>query len=268
MLLNEQTESRGAGNSPRIEVEASLYGGSITIQRGDFGHQKHAYFWKEKGLFVPGATSVLGILDKPALIQWAANKASEHVEANLQPGASKEEIKRVCAEAKSRHVRLKEEGGEVGHSVHELAHKLFLGQPIVVPDDKATKNGLIAIQEWLRSNDVRPIDIEQICFSKLAYFAGTFDLLCSLNGKLTLCDLKTSNFVYDEHKMQLGGYRFAWEEEHHGEHIEQLCIIHLNKKTGKMKPYIWSDIAAMDFFSDTFLRTKALSENLKKMGDY
>ena len=251
-----------------IELEAKLYGDTVTIQRGDFGRKKHAYFWKERGLFVPGATGVLGILDKPALIQWAANKAADHVAKNLKPGATKEEIASICAEAKKQHVRLKEEGGTVGSNVHELAQKLFMGQPISVPDDKPTRNGLIALQAWLTENDVRPIDIEKVVFSKAAYFAGTFDLLCSLNGKLTLVDLKTSSFVYDEHKMQLGGYRFAWEEEHHGEQIEQLCILHLDKKTGKMKQYTWDDFGTMQFFTDTFLRAKALSENVKKMGNY
>src|SRR5688500_10214772 len=129
-----------------IEIEASLYGGAVTIQRGDFGQKKHAYFWKEKGLFIPGATSILGILDKPALIQWAANKAAEHVASNLKPGATEDDIKRVCDEAKKRHVRLKEEGGEVGSNVHELAHKLFTGIPIVVPEDKPTRNGLTGLQ--------------------------------------------------------------------------------------------------------------------------
>lgn len=257
-----------ATEAPRIEQEASLYGGAITIQRGDFGRKKHAYYWKEKGLFVPGATSILGILDKPALIQWASNKTAEHVLANLKGGEDRATIERVCGEATGKHTRLKEEAGAIGSDLHELAHSLFTGRPVEVPEDVPTQKALIALQEWIAQNDVKPIDVEQIVFSRAAYYAGTFDLLCSLNGRLALVDLKTSSYVYDEHKMQLGGYRFAWEEEHKGEYIEELAIIHLNKKTGKVKPYSWSDPQALQFFTDTFLRTKALSENLKKMGDY
>jgi len=251
-----------------IHIEASLYGGQVTIQRGDFGKQKHAYYWKEKGLFIPGATSILGILDKPALIQWAANKAVEHVVANLQEGASKADIKRVCEEAKGRHVRIKEEAGEIGSNVHELAHKLFSGQPILVPEDKPTQNGLTGIMDWIKSNDIQPIDIERVAFSKSAFFAGTFDLLAAVNGKLSLIDLKTSAFVYIEHKLQLGGYKFAWEEEFRGDRINQLIILHLDKKTGKMKPHIYDDHNEMQHFTNTFLKVNQAASALKQIRDY
>lgn len=257
-----------AEDAPEIHIETKLYDGSVTIQRGDFGRQKHAYRWVEKDLFIPGATSILGILDKPALIQWAANKTAEHVKANLKEGADKAEIERVCGEATKYHVRLKESAGEIGSNVHELAHKLFSGQPILVPEDEPTKNGLTGIMQWLKENDVQPIDIERVAFSKSAFFAGTFDLLAALNGKLALIDLKTSSFVYKEHKLQLGGYKFAWEEEFPKDRIEQLCILHLNKQTGKMKPHIYDDPDEMQFFTNTFLRVKQAADFFKQMRDY
>lgn len=266
--LREQLEASLGEIPDTLEIEAKLYSGSVTIQRGDFGSKKHAYYWVEGGYYVPGATSILQVLNKPALIQWAANETAKHVLANLKEGATQADIERVCDEATKKHVRIKEDAGQVGTNVHELAHKLFNGKPIAVPEDKATKNGLVALQDWIGANDVRPIETERVAFSKSAFFAGTFDLLASVNGKLSLVDLKTSTGVYDDHKIQLGGYRFAWEEEHEGEKIEQLIILHLSKKTGKMRPYEWDTRPAMQYFTDTFLRVKAVNDNLKKMGDY
>lgn len=267
-MSSEMLPDLAAQSGDNIELTASLYGGAVTIVRGDFGQTKHAYKWVEKDLFIPGATSILGSLDKPALIQWAANKAVEHVEANFKEGITPSEMKKVCEEAKSRHVRIKEEAGEIGSNVHELAQRLFLGQPILVPDDKPTQNGLRGLQAWIAENDVRPIDVERVAFSRSAFFAGTFDLLASVNGRLSLVDLKTSTYVYRDHKLQLGGYRYAWEEEFPGEHIEQLIILHLNKKTGKMTPHTYSNPDDMDLFTDAFLRVKSMQDLLKKIRDY
>lgn len=249
-----------------IELEAALYGGTVTIQRGNFGRQKHAYFWREKGVFVPGATSILQTLNKPALLNWAAGQAADYVAANLPESPTPEQVRQVCDEAKGAHNRTKEEAGDIGSQVHKIAENLFRGVPIEVPEHPLVLNGLRALQEWIGENEIMPIDNECISFSKSAFYAGTFDLLASINGKLTLLDIKTSKYVYDDHKIQLGGYRFAWEEEHRGERIEQLCVLHIDKNKGKPKAYTWADHGLMQLFTDTFLRVKAVSDNLKKIG--
>lgn len=255
-------------DGPHIEQEARLYGGQFTIQLGTFGRQRHAYYCPEKDVFIPGATTILSILDKPALLNWAAKAATDHVRANLPEGADKATIERVCDEAKGAHTRLKDAGADIGSQVHDFAQRLFEGKPVELPSDPAAQRGIKAIQEWIAGNNVMPIDVERIVFSQSAFFAGKFDLLANVNGKLSLCDIKTSSGVYKEHKLQLGGYRYAWEEENKGERIEQLVIIHADKKTGKVKPYHYDDPAEIQFYTDTFLRVKAVSENIRKMGDY
>lgn len=263
MQPNLKTENNG----PKIEIEASLYGGTITIQRGDFGRKKHAYYWAEKDLFVPGVTSILGILDKPALLPWAAKMAGEYVKANLPEGASKAQIEAVCEKAKTEYNSIKEAAGDIGTQVHKVAESLFMGQPIEMPANPLAINGIRALQDWLSANDVRPIDCEKVVFSKSAYFAGAMDLLCALNGKLTEIDLKTGSGIYDSHYFQTAAYKFAWEEEHQ-EEIEQIAIVNTNKLTGKPKIKLITDRAEMQFYTDTFLRTKSLSDNLKKMDSY
>lgn len=251
-------------DSPEIELEAKLYGGSVTIKRT----VQHTYLWAEKGYYIPGVTSILGILDKPALMPWAAKMATEYVKAHYKEGMPKAELEALCDLAKGEHRRKKEEAGDYGSQVHDLANKVLRGIPVKLPDPGPVLNGFNAFQEWLSANDVKVIDTECICFSKSAFFAGAFDLLAAVNGLLTKIDFKTSSGVYKDHKMQLGGYKYAWEEEHNGERIEQLGIIHLDKKNGKMKPYLWSDPAEMQLFTDSFLRVKAASDIIKKVKDF
>lgn len=262
MQANPKTET-----GPKIELEAKLYDGTVTIQRGDFGRKKHAYYWAEKDYFVPGVTSILGILDKPALLPWAAKMAGEYVKANLPVGANQEQINSVCELAKTEYNSIKEAAGDIGTQVHAVAESLFKGQPIEMPSNELAVNGIKALQEWIGENDLKPIDTELLTFSKSAYFAGTMDLLASLNGKLTEVDLKTGKGIYSDHYFQTSAYKFAWEEEHK-EKIEQIVILNLNKLTGKPKIKLISDESEMQFYVNTFLRIKAVNDNLKRMDKY
>lgn len=251
----------------KLELEAKLYGGAITIRRGDYGRKKHVYRWVEKGLFIPGVTTILGILDKPALLPWAAKMAGEYVKANLPDGATREQINSVSESAKTEYNKIKEAAGDIGTQVHAVAEALFQGQPIEMPTNPLAINGIRALQEWLAANDVKPIDCEKIVFSKSAFFAGTMDLLCALNGKLTQVDIKSGSGIYNEHYFQTGAYNFAWEEEH-DEEIEQIAIVNTNKKTGIPKIKLITDRNEIQFYINTFLRVKSVSDNLKRMDGY
>lgn len=252
---------------PRIEVEASLYNGEVTIQRGDFGSKRHAYYWKEKDYFVPGVTSILSILDKPALLPWAAGLASKYVEKNLPESPTKEQIKAVCERAKTEWRTVRDAAGDVGTRVHAIAESLFKGVPVELPTDPLVVNGLKALQEWLSANEILPIESERIVFSKSYFLCGTMDLLAAVNGKLSEVDFKTGSGIYPEHKFQTAIYRDAWQEENK-EDIEQIIIVNLDKKTGKPKVLTISDKAEMQFYADTFLRIKSVNDNLKKMSEY
>lgn len=262
--MTTQAKKRFRAN---IEKSASLYGGAVTIQRGDFGRIKHAYYWLEKDYFVPGVTSILRILDKPALLPWAAGKASEYVRKNMPENPTKAQIKEVCEKAKTEWQRLRDEAGDIGTEVHAVAEALFQGRPIKLPENEQAQNGVKALQAWIKANDIRPIDTELIVFSRECFVAGTMDMLASVNGKLSQVDFKTGSGIYKEHLFQTGIYRRAWQEEA-GETIEQNIIVNLNKKTGEPKIVTIADPAELEFHSDTFLRTKAVHDNLKKMRDY
>ncbi len=251
----------------KIEISASLYNGEVTIQRGDFGRKKHAYYWLEKGYFVPGVTSILSILDKPALLPWAAGLASKYVQANMPENATKEQIAAICEKAKTEWRDVRDAAGDIGTEVHAFAENLFRGKPTVVSDNPLIQNGIKALQAWIAENDVQPIEVERVVFSKSCFVAGTMDMLAAVNGKLSQVDFKTGSGIYPEHKFQTGIYKRAWEEEN-GERIEQNIIVNLNKKTSKPKILLMDNKDEMDFHADTFLRIKAVKDNLKKMDEY
>ncbi len=254
-------------NVAKNAISARLYNGAELIVRGDFGSKKHAYKNMGTGYFIPGVTSILGILAKDALLPWAAGQAALYVKQNLPIGATAEQIAEVCDKAKGHFDRVKEAAGDIGSAVHNYAENLFRGHEVTKPADPQAEKGVNALLEWISENKVRPIEVERICFSRDAFYAGTMDLLADVNGKLTYVDLKTGKGIYKEHLLQAGAYKFAWEEEHR-EQIEQIIILNCNKLTGSPKIATISDPDEMEFYVDTFLREKSASDNLKKMKEF
>ncbi|MEK6884229.1 MAG: hypothetical protein AABY22_31655, partial [Nanoarchaeota archaeon] len=74
----------------------------------EFDKLKHLYFVTtpdEETKRAYGVTSILGVLNKPALMFWSANMAAKYVEDNLMPGKALDEIeiKNLAEGAKNAH---------------------------------------------------------------------------------------------------------------------------------------------------------------------
>lgn len=252
--------------APANAISAELYNGHVSLVRGDFGRKKHAYYLPETNYFVPGVTSILSCLDKPALIPWAARMAAEYVKANIGDNPTKAHIEAICDKAKTEYNKIKEAAGDIGTQVHIFAEKYFRGEVLADPENELVKAGVKALLDWTRENDIRPIEVERLCFSQDSFYAGTMDLLASVNGKLSYVDLKTGKGIYKEHLLQSGAYVNAWQEENK-EVIEQIVIVNCNKLTGVAKIKLIDDLNEIQFYIDTFLRVKNTHDNLRKMED-
>lgn len=199
-----------------------------------FDEKEHAYFLDGKPMH--GVTSILRVIAKPALIQWAANMAVDFISTNLDLSMTAEQIKALFDDAKKAHARKKEDAGEKGSDVHEtienlikLAIKTTDGR--IVAWEKTGNSQLDNFVGWARENDVRFLESEKRVYSESAWYAGTCDLVFEMDGKKYIGDVKTGRAIYPEYYLQMAAYQNALEEM--GEHtdIHGAVVINL-KKTG------------------------------------
>ena len=88
-----------------------------------------------------------------------------------------------------------------------------------------------AFLAWKEKENPEIIATERKVYHKALRYAGKCDLLCMIDGRLTLVDYKTSAaFQPMLYPIQLEGYAKAWET--HGVKVEDKMILHL-KKDGK-----------------------------------
>jgi len=217
----------------------SLYGGDIQLH---YNPKSHAY--TVDGRIVPGVTSIIQIIGKPALMYWAVNCAVQHVASVWKAGEgfTADEIKAHLMTAKAAHQRIAREAAGLGTKVHEWIRAYVVesihikGVPrLLLPEDATARKGCEAFLRWQGEHRVEFTETERKIYSKEHHYAGTLDAVATINGKPAIIDFKTSSGIYDEMRYQLAAYQQAWNEEHENEKATDCWLVRLDKKTGEVE---------------------------------
>lgn len=222
-----------------------------------FDEAKHAYTWG--GSFVPGVTTILKVIDKPALIQWSANMACDHFLRELASGRTDHTV--IHKEAKTAHRKKSKDAANAGTNVHEYAEAHFKKQTLPELKTDEAKRGVDAFHKWLDSHKIKVIASERRLFSREHFFAGTCDFVAEIDGVMGVGDIKTSSGIYPEMRLQTAAYQHALQEEK-GITFPVRWIIRFDKKTGEFEAKSFYDFD-LDFAG--FKAALALHKTLKEI---
>lgn len=191
------------------------------------GGTKKAYdrarFYSVDGVEYPSVTTILDVLDKPALMWWAANmerRAMETALLDVLTGTGARDPEWVLAEMTKKlsgakaFVREKDKAATIGTAAHawcEWRTRQMLGEKVgdepVVPD--AAMVAVESWKDWASSVDFTPICAERTVYCRGCGYAGTLDWIAKVRGVITLGDYKTSRGIYPESFLQNAAYRHA-----------------------------------------------------------
>jgi hypothetical protein len=177
--------------------------------------EAHTTYKDANGKRVPSVTTVLSVLAKPQLINWA-----------YKLGKDGQDMKAVQDSAMS-----------TGSLLHYLiAQELRKEQPdqayldeFTLRDQRYCNNCLLSWDEWKKDKVIEVELLEIPLVSEKFGYGGTPDLLAYINGKLCLCDFKSSNAIYSDYFYQLSAYGTLIEENINGPLIEQYHILRFGK---------------------------------------
>lgn len=204
-LLNEVVETG---------LPESLMGHRLggTIYRDRYGR----YNWKGWGP-IPSVTSVIGSMNKPALVPWAAKCVAEAARAIAEDLVAGK-LKGPEAIAKLRDTdtlkrapdNARDSKADVGTTVHSVAEQMALGMTVdasvFAPD---TQPYIRSFVRWYERVHPRICAVEAMCANRTWGYAGTFDTIMVVGGRVMVVDYKTSGDSYPEHALQLAAYRNA-----------------------------------------------------------
>jgi hypothetical protein len=250
--------------------EYKLYKGEITLT---FDPRAHIY--KANGNVVYGVTSALSVINKPALIFWAVNKAIDSLEKNWNLDKQYDEVEKMklLEQAKKAHRTYTQDAADIGTLFHNWAEgyvksKINKTETPKVPKNKQLLSAVQSFLKWEKENNIEWIDSERKLFSKKFQYAGTIDAIAKVNGRLSAIDFKTSSGIYDEMFLQAAAYTKAIEEEH-GNEFQDMWIVRVSKtggdfeakKTDKIKEHFRGFICALGLYRWQVNRKKEKYEN-------
>lgn len=215
------------------DITINLYAGK---HQGKFSAGSHRYKIDDK--YKKGVTTVIGAtLAKPGLAMWPLTQGLKSLgciydEVNDKWGFANSEQDLIVSldmlnKAAKASTYKRDAGANTGTEAHALVEQLLRaeirGEQPSLPNEISheARNAYMAFLGWYSGlNNADVIGVERVVFSEEFDYAGTFDSILKINGKVYLCDLKTTNAsrtapegVYPEAFLQLGAYYQAYQEE-------------------------------------------------------
>lgn len=170
----------------------------------------HTVYKTSAGKRVPGATTIIGLLNKPYLIAWANKLGLEGIDAT----------------------KYRDEAAEIGTLAHAIiqAHlskeELDYTEYSSLQKDLA-ENAVLSFLEWEKNHKIEPILLEEALVSDSKEYGGTVDCYCKLDGEPTLIDFKTGKAIYEEYFVQVAGYAELLKE--HGYPVNKVIILRVGR---------------------------------------
>lgn len=170
----------------------------------------HTQYYSKEGESLPGTTTALGILAKPALIHWS-----------WQCGMRGEDYRKI-----------KDGMADIGTLAHLFIMNHLRGEKTDTGDFskndiKLAKNCFASYLAWEKSHKLKPVLIEKPLISDIYGYGGTPDCLCYIEDRLELLDFKTGKAIYPEMMYQLAAYSQLVREQ--GYEIKKARILRIGR---------------------------------------
>lgn len=208
----------------QLDVPAIVNALELLQAHVSFDRSGHTY--RIKGKPHVSVTTLLGLLDKPALKFWAANVQQEAdlvaFEDWLKRG-QEGDIKTVLDREKHAFKRYTKKAKDIGTEAHELI-EFGLRQQLKPTDAEPPRPSSAAMyvysgwKKWADEVGFRPLAIETTVFSERHRVCGRFDCLGAMDkhpllaGRPVLTDWKSAKDLYEEHTLQAIAYHGLFSE--------------------------------------------------------
>lgn len=229
-------------------IERKLYGNSVHIvhnpnARGSAPRYKILDINGNIVKKPKGVTTIMGKVLAKDLMDWAISCCIEELKTKL-PVVTEADL----AKAAKAYTTKRDKGANTGTEAHALVEQFLKGTGDTNGASQEARNAFHGFLDWFNEFQPQVLGVEEVIYSKAYEYAGTYDCLLKIDGKVVLCDFKTTNAsrqapngVYADYFIQLGAYAAAHEENRLNSlleggdkipEIEDLAVLS-GKKNGK-----------------------------------
>jgi len=188
------------------------------------GINVHTRYENEDGVRVPGVTTVLKLLAKPALIHWAWQLGIDGIDYRKK----------------------RDKAGDIGTCAHYMIEcDIKFEDPDMSEYSKTTidkaENAYLAWVDWCKGfgkYDTIDSELPVVCDT----YGGTLDWIILKDEKPILVDFKTSSGIFPEMVYQLAAYKNLWNINYPNDKIDESYILRIGKEDGVFEQRRYTDL--------------------------
>jgi len=187
-------------------------GAPAATPKEDLGEKvrAHVQYKAADGSRLPGVTTVLGVLSKPALVSWANRMGLNGIDTS----------------------KYRDEAAAIGTLAHYMIVCDLAGEDAdlsqYTPQQiERAEWSMSSYRAWKRRHTIEHILVEAPLVSEEHRFGGTIDFYGSIDDALGLLDFKTSAGIYAEHRIQVSAYVKLLRE--HGHRIQEVRVLRIGR---------------------------------------
>ena len=220
-------------------------------------NNRHNYSIDGEESFYVGATTILGGIDKPALVNWAAKCTADYFLKRLKQ-STKWNLDLLYRRAKKDHRFIKEKAARFGSTFHSL-----MDTPTTeIPEGFETI--MKSANLWLKNNRMKLVQGDTMVVSKKYGYGGSFDAIYQdEKGKLVLIDFKSGKSIFESYGAQVAAYIRASLEVFNLSDLPRGLVVRFSKDSVEYEEREVLDVnTAFDFFKAALDLYKASQFNL------
>jgi hypothetical protein len=236
-----------------------------------FYDKSHRY--KLDGEWVPGATTILNVLAKPALVKWSAGLVADFVSEN--PGMTDLMAEKGGPGPLNQFLRAipdqrRDTAADRGTRFHDFAERIANGEEVDVPAEQVgmVESALAFMDDW----GIRPLLVEEAIASREHKWAGKLDLIADHNnGPRAIFDWKSGKRIYSSAVFQLNAYAHAQFYGQHGDEkpmadlgIREAYGVHIASEGYEVYPLAFGP----DIYDEFLCIRRAYDINKRADGDW
>ena len=196
------------------------------------------YVHPRTGEVAPSVTTILKVLDKPALQFWSARVAADHAWDNREQLAlfSERDFKVAIKDA---HKTEADEAAGLGTLIHSLCEERWdRDDPAEIP--KQADSFMKQFTLFRARFQPKLLLREATFWNSTANYAGTADAVVMIGKECWLLDIKTGKGIYPEHGLQLAALGYSeFQIEPDGSQFEmppitKYALLHLRPRSYKL----------------------------------
>ena len=200
--------------------------------------EEHQPYFNSSNKEIPSVTTVLKILNKPELVDWAnwmgkiGKDSKEFTQQSAQVGTYTHYIiERIC---KKKIIRL-----------DDMYDTLSKGQI------KKVEKAVGSFKKWKK--ETKPKFKHNELKVQDERLGGTIDCICKIDGLTYMVDFKTSKQVYPSYFLQLAGYNYLYKRVYN-KSIDKAGILVLDKYKYRYE-FVYTDIEIIEkYYEPVFLK--------------